>query len=151
LVRVDNMTYRQAIIIILKKGDLFLFARRPGLSEWNFPTGGQEQGETITDTFYREIAEELGLKRDGVSSLRISCVIHRYDWEEKHKVRTGHDGQEQHIVIAELIGNIDLSAQDELEEVKFVKGSELLRTIAHEDLRQTVRKMVAQGELEGVE
>lgn len=145
------MKYRQGVIIVLKQGDLFLLIRKKESSEWYFPAGGQEQGESVTDTFYREIAEELGLQKERVSSLRISRVTHRYEWGEKFKAKTGYDGQEQHIVIAEFAGNVDLSRQNELEEFRFVKGRELLRTLAHEDLRETVKKMVAQGELEGVE
>lgn len=145
------MKYRQGVIIVLKKGDLFLLIRKKGSSEWYFPAGGQDNGETITQTFYREIAEELRLKPDDVSSVRVSDVTHKYEWGEKFKAKTGYDGQEQHIVIAELNGSVDLSAQDELEESKFVKSCELLQALAHEDLRVTVRKMVAQGELPGVE
>ncbi len=144
------MKYRQGVIIILKNGESFLLARKKGSAAWYFPAGGQEQGESILDTFYREIAEELGLQKEQVSSVRISCVTHKYEWDDKFKQKTGYDGQEQHIVIAECAGTIDLSRQDELEEVRFVKGSELLRTLAHKDLHDTVKKMIAQGELEGV-
>ncbi len=143
------MRYRQGVIIILKKGELFLLARKKGSEEWYFPAGGQEQKESVTETFYREIAEELGLQKECVSSLRISSVMNRYEWGEAFRQKTGYDGQEQHIVIAELIGNINLSGQNELEEVRFVKGSDLLRTLAHKDLQETIRKMIAQGELDG--
>jgi len=144
------MNYRQGVIIILKKGDSFLLARKKGSAEWYFPAGGQDQGESVTDTFYREIAEELGLQKERVSFLRISRVTHKYEWNEKFKQKTGYDGQEQHIVIAEFTGNIELSGHDELEEVRLVKGAELLRTLAHKDLQETVKKMIAHGELEGV-
>ena len=144
------MNYRQGVIIILKKAGLFLLARKKGSSDWAFPAGGQEQGETLTQTFYREIAEELGLQKDHVHSLKISQVTHKYDWSQKFKEKTGYDGQEQHIVIAELTKDIQLPEQDELEEVKFVKGPELLLAIAFDDLRETVKKVVAQGELADV-
>lgn len=146
----NDLKYRQGVIILLKKDNSFLLARKTGSAEWNFPAGGQEQGESVTDTFYRELAEELGLQKDNVHSLRISRVTHKYEWNEKFKQKTGYDGQEQHIVIAEFTGNIELSGQDELEEVRFVKCSELLRTLTHKDLQETVKKMVAQGELKGV-
>lgn len=144
------MIYRQGISIILKKGGSFLLARKKGSAEWYFPAGGQEQGESVTDTFYREIAEELGLQKGRVSSIRVSRVTHKYEWNEKFKQKTGYDGQEQYIVIAEFTGDIDLSGQDELEEVRFVKGSELLHALSHKDLQETMKKMIAHGELEGV-
>lgn len=144
------MKYRQGVIIILKKGTSVLLIRKKGSSEWYFPAGGQEQGESVMDTFYREIAEELGLQKECVSSTRISQVTHKYEWNEKFKQKTGYDGQGQHIVIAEFAGNTDLSKQDELEEARLVKGSDLLHALTHEDLRETVRKIIAQDELMGV-
>lgn len=64
---IDDNGFRLNVGIILtnQQGQLF-WGRRIGQDAWQFPQGGVNQGETVLDTLYRELGEEVGLGRDDV-------------------------------------------------------------------------------------
>lgn len=65
-----------------------LWAKRIGQDAWQFPQGGIKRGEAPIDACYREMEEELGLKREHVEMLG-----HTEGWLKyrlpKHLVRRG--------------------------------------------------------------
>ena len=67
---IDEDGYRPNVGIILcnKQGDV-LWARRIGQDAWQFPQGGIKDNESPEDALYRELAEEVGLKRQDVEVL----------------------------------------------------------------------------------
>lgn len=67
---IDSHGYRQnvGIVICNKRGQVF-WARRRGQQSWQFPQGGVDIGETIEQAMYRELFEEVGLRRKDVRIL----------------------------------------------------------------------------------
>ncbi|MBT8146456.1 MAG: RNA pyrophosphohydrolase [Gammaproteobacteria bacterium] len=62
------------IVICNKQGNL-LWAKRIGQDAWQFPQGGIKHGESLEEALYRELDEEVGLRREQVR------VIHQtQDW-----------------------------------------------------------------------
>lgn len=64
---IDENGYRANVGIIITnyKGELF-WARRIGQYSWQFPQGGVAEGETTEETLFRELQEEIGLKKEHV-------------------------------------------------------------------------------------
>ena len=67
---IDKSGYRYGIGIILtnEKKQVF-FAKRIGMSAWQFPQGGMKEQETPEETMYRELKEEIGLNPSDVQIL----------------------------------------------------------------------------------
>ncbi len=76
---IDKDGYRQNVgIVICNRRGQVLWARRIRQNSWQFPQGGVDQGETVTEAMYRELYEELGLKHEDVKILATSRCWHRY-------------------------------------------------------------------------
>ena len=88
------LRFREAARALLVTPDdevlLVKFVFPNGVEAWALPGGGLEDGETHEHGLRRELYEELGL--DGVD-------IGPHIWNREHIVpmRTGHDGQRDHI------------------------------------------------------
>ena len=67
---IDEQGYRPNVGIILcnDKGQV-LWARRIGQDAWQFPQGGIKKGESPEKALYRELTEEVGLKKEDVQIL----------------------------------------------------------------------------------
>ena len=65
---IDEDGYRLNVgIIVFNKAGKLLWARRTHMHEaWQFPQGGIQENELPVDAMYRELEEELGLKRSHV-------------------------------------------------------------------------------------
>jgi len=73
---VDSDGYRPNVGIILSNQEgRVLWARRFGQDAWQFPQGGIRREETPEEAMYRELGEEIGLRRGDVDVL--SCT---QDW-----------------------------------------------------------------------
>jgi putative (di)nucleoside polyphosphate hydrolase len=92
------------IIICNKQGQVF-WARRYGQHSWQFPQGGIDQGETAEQAMYRELYEEVGLKKTDVNILAVSRNWLRYKLP-KRLIRKGSDpvciGQKQKWFLLQL-------------------------------------------------
>jgi len=67
---IDKAGYRYGVGIILVNDDRqVFFAKRIGMSAWQFPQGGMKEDETPEQTMYRELKEEIGLNPEDVSIL----------------------------------------------------------------------------------
>ena len=90
----DPLHFRQAVrALVLTPADEELLARfvfPSGVELWALPGGGLEEGETHEEALRRELFEELGL---------VGAEIGPHVWSREHIVpmRTGHDGQQDHI------------------------------------------------------
>lgn len=71
---IDRKGFRLNVGIILSNGEGRLFwGRRIGRTDaWQFPQGGLQDYETVEETMYRELREELGLKPEDINILAIS-------------------------------------------------------------------------------
>lgn len=59
---IDKAGYRYGIgIILVNDKRQVLFAKRIGMSAWQFPQGGMKENETPEQTMFRELKEEIGL------------------------------------------------------------------------------------------
>ena len=64
---IDRDGFRANVGIVLMHGDGRLFiGRRSGGRGWQFPQGGMKRGEQPEEALFRELGEEIGLKREEV-------------------------------------------------------------------------------------
>ncbi|UDG81470.1 RNA pyrophosphohydrolase [Candidatus Profftia lariciata] len=84
---IDHNGYRPnvGIVICNKKGQV-LWARRYGKNSWQFPQGGINPEETYEQAMYRELFEEVGLKRQDVTIIASTRYWLRYTLP-KHFIR----------------------------------------------------------------
>lgn len=88
-----SLNIRAAVrALVLDEDDHLLLVRFefPTATVWTLPGGGLDPGETDTDGLRRELREELGL---------VDVAIGPHVWTREHVIpmRTGHDGQRDHI------------------------------------------------------
>nr|WP_246813748.1 RNA pyrophosphohydrolase [Ferrimonas balearica] len=76
---IDNDGFRANVgIIICNRQGQVLWARRFGQHSWQFPQGGVNEGESPEQTMFRELYEEVGLKKEDVRILARSRSWLRY-------------------------------------------------------------------------
>ena len=70
---IDSEGFRAnvGIMVANTQGEV-LWAKRIGQDAWQFPQGGIQEGETPKQALYRELEEEVGLKKEDVEI--ISCT-----------------------------------------------------------------------------
>jgi len=76
---IDPQGYRLnvGIVIINRNGELF-WGKRVKANGWQFPQGGVNPYETLEETMYRELKEEVGLSEKDVKILTITKRWLRY-------------------------------------------------------------------------
>jgi putative (di)nucleoside polyphosphate hydrolase len=76
---IDTQGFRANVGIVLMRdaGHVFL-GRRAGGRGWQFPQGGMRRGERVEQSLYRELHEEIGLRRDEVELLGRTSSWLRY-------------------------------------------------------------------------
>lgn len=76
---IDASGFRENVGIILtnEEGALFL-GKRTGQNAWQFPQGGVDSEESLEESMYRELYEEVGLKKDHVEVLGVTKHWLRY-------------------------------------------------------------------------
>lgn len=73
---IDRRGFRSNVGIIIVNADKkVLWAKRKGQEAWQFPQGGMHPGETLEQTLFRELDEEVGLK---VADVDIIGVTERW-------------------------------------------------------------------------
>jgi putative (di)nucleoside polyphosphate hydrolase len=70
----DGFRANVGIILMGDDGRLFL-GRRTGGRGWQFPQGGMGRGETLEQSLFRELSEEIGL---GAGDVQIVACTHRW-------------------------------------------------------------------------
>jgi putative (di)nucleoside polyphosphate hydrolase len=80
IIMIDRDGYRLnvGIIIANKEGKLF-WGKRTKSQGWQFPQGGMNPYETLEETMYRELGEEVGLTTKDVQILAITKRWVHYD------------------------------------------------------------------------
>jgi len=63
---IDADGYRANVGIVLMHRDEVFLGRRTGARGWQFPQGGVRKGESLEQTLYRELDEEVGLPKSAV-------------------------------------------------------------------------------------
>ena len=98
------------IIITNKEGKLFWGQSYTRDYVWQFPQGGVDPYETLTETMYREIKEEINLNKEDVKILKLTTKWLYYKLPEKYKRKDNEPkfvGQKQKWFLVKLIGSED--------------------------------------------
>lgn len=70
---IDRRGFRSNVgIIIVNEDKKLLWAKRRGQDAWQFPQGGMHVGETLEQTLFRELDEEVGLKPADVKIISVT-------------------------------------------------------------------------------
>ncbi len=126
---IDSDGYRANVGIILsnRTGDV-LWARRSGQDGWQFPQGGIDADETAEQAMYRELWEEVGLKKKDVHILASTESWLRYKIPRR-MVRKNNQlpciGQKQKWFLLRFFGGenrlkLNVSSKPEFDEWKWV-------------------------------
>ena len=82
----NDKSYRKNVgLIVLDQNNLLLICRRKGKKTWQFPQGGIDADESPIKAAYRELYEEVGIKKNQVKIIQKSKCWYRYDLPEKYK------------------------------------------------------------------
>ena len=109
---IDEDGYRPNVAsVIINKDNKILWAKRVDEDNWQFPQGGIQKGETPEQAMYREVYEEVGLKKNSYEILGRSADWLKYDVPERF-VKTywqgRYKGQKQIWFLLKFIGSDDL-------------------------------------------
>ena len=82
----NDKSYRKNVgLIVLDQNNLLLICRRKSKKTWQFPQGGIDADESPIKAAYRELYEEVGIKKNQVKIIQKSKHWYRYDLPEKYK------------------------------------------------------------------
>jgi putative (di)nucleoside polyphosphate hydrolase len=96
------------ITLINDQNEIFIGERIDHPGAWQMPQGGMEPGETIEQAFFRELAEETGIRDAEILMIHPDAI--RYDFPPMKRIRLydgAYDGQEQTWVAARFLGSDD--------------------------------------------
>ena len=84
----NDKSYRKNVgLIVLDQKNQLLICRRKGKKTWQFPQGGIDAGESQIQAAYRELFEEVGIKKKQVKVVQKSSHWYHYDLPEKYQPR----------------------------------------------------------------
>ena len=119
---IDSEGFRANVGIILTNNDGQVFwARRMGMDAWQFPQGGIKKNESPKTAMYRELKEEIGLKREHVEILNSTKDWLRYSLPKQYIRKNSEPlciGQKQKWYLLKLIVDdkyLDLSCTSDPE------------------------------------
>ncbi|KUP06861.1 DNA mismatch repair protein MutT [Bacillus coahuilensis m2-6] len=131
------------VIVVNEKNEILL-QKRSDNSEWGFPGGYMEMGESLTETAKREVYEETGLT---LSSL---TLLGMYSGEGYH--RTLPNGDQVQLVKAMFIGREfsgEIRKDEESLDIKFFTQEEMPKLwTSHEKVWQDYLKFSGQPTIE---
>jgi len=99
--------YRKCVGIVVcnKKRQVLLCERNDISGQWQFPQGGVEKAETLSEAARRELREETSIV--SVKELAVLEGPFRYDFPVAVKTKFGRAGQEMSWVFFEFLGEED--------------------------------------------
>lgn len=146
---IDTEGYRAnvGIILVNATGRLF-WARRIGEDAWQFPQGGIRKSESAEQALYRELFEEIGVKKDAVELVGSTRDWLRYNIPE-HLIRRHQTpcciGQKQRWFLLRFTGSesdvcLDNSDKPEFDQWRWIEPRE-----APENVISFKRKVYAEA------
>jgi len=137
---IDSEGFRENVGIILVRdgGEVFL-GRRAGGRGWQFPQGGVRAGETLEETLYRELEEEIGLKAADVRLLGQNSQWLHYRLPARFVRRDRQPlciGQKQRWFLLRLVSPdarfvFDTTAEPEFDQWRWAPYWEPVREVVH--------------------
>jgi putative (di)nucleoside polyphosphate hydrolase len=137
---IDRYGYRANVGIILMQGDGQLFiGRRSGGRGWQFPQGGVQRGETVEESLFRELYEEIGLASGDVEVLGQTQRWLRYRLPSRYQRRNSRPlciGQKQRWFLLSLrrpnpIFRFDLTGEPEFDRWRWVDYWQPIREVIY--------------------
>jgi putative (di)nucleoside polyphosphate hydrolase len=130
----ETLSYRQGVIgIVIDNDKNFLLVQMVDYSktDWRFPGGGVNAGESLETALLRELKEELGSKDFEI--VKKSRIVNKYDWPDIvvasrfEKNKKTWRGQEQSQFLVEYTGRKNELNPNPLEIrlIKWVKYNQL--------------------------
>ena len=126
---IDSDGFRPNVgIILVNSCGQVLWARRVGQDAWQFPQGGIDDGESPEQALYRELYEEVGLRKSDVKLLRKTQGWLRYRlpkrWQ-RHSQSPLCVGQKQKwymlkMLCQEVEVKLDISSKPEFDQWRWV-------------------------------
>jgi len=97
--------YRPNVAAILQnsQGEILVAERCDIAGAWQFPQGGVDEGEGVSETLYREVEEELGLTPD-CYTIKEHKSGYRYDFPGGRLKHGIYSGQEQDYFLCAFSG-----------------------------------------------
>jgi putative (di)nucleoside polyphosphate hydrolase len=134
----DGFRANIGIVLMSEDGRLFL-GRRPGGRGWQFPQGGMRRGESIEESLFRELNEEIGLTSEDVQIVGRTRHWLRYRLPGRYvrrHVRPLCLGQKQRWFLLRLCGSeshfrFDLTAQPEFDHWRWVDYWQPVREVIY--------------------
>lgn len=125
----EAIVYRPNVAAILQRanGDIFVAERLNIRNAWQFPQGGIDEGEDAETAMFRELEEEIGIKRE-LLQITQRRDGYRYGFP-KGRLKYGiYGGQEQAYFLCQFLGtdaDFNLAAtHQEFATFKWIKPSE---------------------------
>jgi len=85
----NDKLYRKNVgLIVLNEQNQLLICRRKDQQTWQFPQGGIDAGESTKIAAYRELLEEVGIRKKDVSIIKESLHWYQYDLPDKYQQRS---------------------------------------------------------------
>jgi putative (di)nucleoside polyphosphate hydrolase len=137
---IDRYGYRANVGIILMQGDGRLFiGRRSGGRGWQFPQGGVQRGETVEESLFRELYEEIGLAPGDVEVLGQTQRWLRYRLPSRYQRRNSRPlciGQKQRWFLLTLkrpnpVFRFDLTGEPEFDRWRWVDYWQPIREVIY--------------------
>ena len=106
---IDKSGYRKnvGIVLVNSKGKL-LICKRLKEKSWQFPQGGFKKNEVAESAMFRELFEEIGLKKTDVAIIGKTKEWLKYDLPKKYQRKTNNQlclGQKQIWFLLKLLSN----------------------------------------------
>lgn len=135
--------YRKAIMMIIKKNDLYLIVKHNMSSQWAFPGGGIERGESYIDTMIRECFEEFGIKNEDFLEIKDTGRHHKYELPKRF--RNGYEGQNRRLIVGEVLDPKIKVNRDEITHYKWVSFEDVCKMIPFEDFISFLKELKNDG------
>ena len=86
---IDSSGYRKNVgIILVNSSSELLICKRFKEQSWQFPQGGFKKNETAESAMYRELYEEVGLKKNDVLIIGRTKEWLKYELPKKYQRKT---------------------------------------------------------------
>jgi ADP-ribose pyrophosphatase YjhB (NUDIX family) len=125
-------------VVVRTDGGIEVCLIRPaGRSVWGLPKGGVEEGETLTETALREVAEETGLI--GVVEQELGIID--YSFYSREQCTRIH--KTVHYFLVRATGGDTARHDHEVSDARWVRLRQALRLMNYPNEREMVRRAAA--------